>query len=836
MNMNDITNLFIQYNRSLVSANTPEQWTPAIQSMNALLDDIEQQLINLIDTSSPVDQARLFSILLTVMGEAGQYRHEQFNPDTAEGLARKKLIDEDYLPATGRLRQQAIRIGKQFLLSPMFESLKYAIQQEIFPLLDSMDPHVAPNKYMPFRIIQIANVVDRLYSFRVRTNEVYLVGDNHQIGLLREIYNRKYLRFGTSGVRGRWGEDFTENRAKQVVQTICDYLKAQNTPEHVGAKNFSGKRIVIGYDSRRNARLVAEWVAQVCLANGFKVDFANRDTPTPVLVYYLTDNLKPEETAGLINCTASHNPPEWQGIKFNPHLGYPAPTNITDFIAFRINEMQLLGQDAQVTNLAEAEKRGLIRGFDPITDYTNWIMDNGNGNKRIPIDVQRMARFYADKLVLIDEMHGAGRGYLSKLLGLIGIRHEVIHAERDPNIPGLDYANPEEPFINPLKEAVKRRGAYIGVGMDTDADRFGIVDTGGVYFRPNQILPMLVKYLGMDRGLDGRVIATQTGSPLIEVLAGQIPGNDEFKPNEGTVPLYVRHPFYQMKVGKPEDRVLKNAFLVPVGIKYIEEIRRLDRSYRSPKQLPANWRDLLLIGGEESSGLTTRGHVTDKDGIWANLLILDMLAYYAEQSNGEVDTINAIWERTYAAPGCWRSYGGKEEQGSNSGRVDVDAILEAKEALIDYFLDYLEAGRGETFAGMEIVFLGGIRYDIAELQLRDEFGDDQHYLRVRASGTEPINRIYVESSRPEIAQTLIQEALQILEQASVEQVQAALTEWRLVDIISQTQPGATLVAAVKQVMQERGWGVTDKLIHSMPTLEHRTQKIAKKWLDELTAA
>ena len=229
--------------------------------------------------------------------------------------------------------------------------------------------------------------------------------------------------------------------------------------------------------------------------------------------------------------------------------------------------------------------RGLLRGFDPISDYCNWILDNGVGNERIPIDVERMRKFYADKLVLVDEMHGAGRAYMSKLLGIIGIRHEVIHAERDPNIPGLDYANPEEPFINPLKEAVKERDAHIEVGLDTDADRFGIVDKGGVYYRPNQILPMLVKYLGIDRKLTGRVIATQTGSPLIEVLAGQIAQNDDNKPNEGTVPLYVRHPFYRMRVGVPEDRVLKNAFLVPVGIKYIEEIRRLDRSYRPPRAI-----------------------------------------------------------------------------------------------------------------------------------------------------------------------------------------------------------------------------------------------------------
>ncbi len=150
--------------------------------------------------------------------------------------------------------------------------------------------------------------------------------------------------------------------------------------------------------------------------------------------------------------------------------------------------------------------------------------------------------------------------------------------------------------------------------MDTDADRFGIVDKGGVYFRPNQILPMLIRYLGIERGLTGRVIATQTGSPLIEILAGKIKNNEENKPAEGALPGYVSHPFYHIEIGTREDRVLKNAFLVPVGIKYIEEIRRTDRAYQSEKVLPPNWRDRVLIGGEESSGLTTRGHLTDKDG------------------------------------------------------------------------------------------------------------------------------------------------------------------------------------------------------------------------------
>ncbi len=836
--IDEITNPFVRDNRALVSANTPDEWKPALASIHKIFDAIETSLDQITSAWIAPDQAQIISILLTIMAEAGQYRHEQFSPRTPAERKKREMIDEEMLPAMGELRKRAISVAKKMFGSPIFKPLEEGMRQEIFPLLDSMDPTQAPDRFMPFRVIQIGNIAERLYGFRIRTKDIDLVGDANHIGLLQEIYNRKYLRFGTSGVRGRWQVDFTETRAKQVAQAICDFLKCQNVPDYVGAEDLSGKRIVIGYDSRKNARLVANWITQVCVANGFRVDLAGRDSPTPALVYALTDYLDQEETAGLINCTASHNPPEWQGIKFNPRLGYPAPTNVTDFIASRINELQLLNQSAQAADLSMAEERGLVRGFDPLPSYAQWILQSGHGNERISLDVDNIREFFNDKLVVVDEMHGAGRGYLSKLLGEIGVRHTIIHAERDPNIPGLDYANPEEPYINALKEAVRKTGAYIGVGTDTDADRFGVVDKGGTYFRPNQMLPILVRYLGIERKITGRVIATQTGSPLIEVLAGYIPGNDAYKPLKNTIPLYIRHPFYKLLAGDLKDRIQEHTFLVPVGIKYIEEIRRVDREYNALKPLPDNWRDLILIGGEESSGLTTKGHITDKDGVWADLLVLDMIAYYAKKTNGKVATISDIWNETIAYPGCWPSYGGREldETYSNAGRTDIDAILETKEALIDYFLDYTADGK-KSFADMEIVFLGGIRYDIAEIQLKDKKGNDHHYLRVRASGTEPINRIYVESSDPAIAKKLTHETLGVLETISIQQIKNAQTKWRLVEILSLSHPTERLIKTVRGVLTEQKWAaaeIAELLAAWRPTLEHRIGKIAKEWIDELS--
>jgi len=827
--------MFVKLLRILTEAESPEAWNSAISATHHFLNVVERELARDLQWAH-AESAKLFSMLLTVLAEAGQYRHETFSGD----VERRKLIDEELLPQMGQLREHAISVAKQYLRQSVFSSLEADIELEIFPLLESMgdtsgkDSKLARERYMPFRVIQVGNVVERLYGFRLRTTDPHLVGDERSPGLLREIYNRKYARFGTSGVRGRWGQDFTETRAKRVVQAICNFLKAPDVPAYVGAEDLQGKRVVIGYDSRRNARLVAEWAVQVCLANGFKVDLANRDTPTPALVYYLTDYLDQDGIAGLINCTASHNPPEWQGIKFNPRQGYPAPTNLTDFIAARANQLQLLDECAPVANLAEAEERGDLLGFDPIVNYTNWVLDSGNGNQRIPIDPERIRRHFKDGLVVVDEMHGVSRGYLTRLLGEIGVRYKVIHAERDPNLPGLDYANPEEPFINTLKAKVRELDdALLGLGMDTDADRFGVVDGDGTYYRPNQVLPMLVRYLGIDRQLTGRVIATQTGSPLLEKLAGMIPNNEQSRPKPDVVPAYIDHPYYQRRVGEREDRVYQYTFMVPVGIKYIEEQRRTDRGYRFLKELPEGWRDAMLIGGEESSGLTTRGHVTDKDGVWANLLIMDMIAYYGKP-------LKQIWKDTAAVVG-WTSFGGLElgDTPSNTGRADVDTVLEAKEELINDFLDRFE-GRapGEaTLEGLQVIYVGGIRYDFVELQLRDPRGDDQHYLRVRASGTEPINRIYVESSDPIIARRLMQIALGRLEELSSIEIRRAHSEWCLAEILSVTKPSDTLIQVIKSAIAAHDdWSqqsVISKLEKMLPTVEQRNQRTIRDWIAAL---
>ena len=768
----------------------------------------------------PEDLPLLFGILMTVVGEVGPYRYETRRDP--EGTVASK-----FLRPMEEIRAEAIAAAKLLFRQPVFGPVAESIAREIDPLLEVAAEAYGEERdqYMPFRIIQAGKVAERLLDLAHWLEARPQAVAGKLVDVLYRCYDLKYPRFGTSGLRGVWQKDFTEIKARRTAQAICQFLTASDIPDFVvpRARDFSGKWIVMGYDGRRNSTTVVNWIAETVLANGFSVYITSRPTPTPVIAFFTTEVVG-EDAAGIINCTASHNPPDWQGIKFNPREGYAATTHLTDIIAARLNEMQLLDVQIEGSPVAEAEEQGRVRYYDPIQQYHAWLHQNGKGNARIPLHWDKMREYFRDRLVVVDEMHGAGRGYMEIILGRQGIPFQVLHHERDENLGGLPYANPEMPFIQPLIDTVKETRAALGMGMDTDADRFGLVDEGGMYYRPNQILAMLSYYLGCELKLSGRIVITQTGLPMINAIAEHFPNIE--RPAEGSLPPYIDATFYKRRVGEREDVVFKNTFVVPVGIKYIVEIPRMTTNYKlEPDEvLPSNWMDRLLIGGEESSGLTTRGHVADKDGIWANLLIMDMVAYYKKP-------LSEIWKMVCSAQGGWISYG---------GRVDVDASDRAKEKLISYYLDAFKGKKpGEVMIeGYPVLYAGGIRYDMVEIFLGDKEGRKRNFLRIRASGTEPINRIYTETSDPELWRKLLNFVMAKLDEFSVEEIQGAYRIERLADLLANTSPGdwEKVARAVKDKLAKAGWK-RDDLITTLhiksQTIERHNQHIVHKWLEIL---
>lgn len=519
------------------------------------------------------------------------------------------------------------------------------------------------------------------------------------------------IEFGTSGFRGRWGIEYTQAVVRDTTQAICDYLVAEG---------LSGKTVTIGYDSREHADVAAGWCADVVCTNGFAVHLTSRDTPTPALAYYAGEVLR-QDSAGIINCTASHNPIDWHGIKFSLRDGSISPPQATDFISNRATAY-CLGERGQPTHHSE---RGKLEMIDPRDAYCQWLLDSGKTDCRIALDHERMRSYFADKLVIIDEMHGTGRGYLRLVLDSIGIAYQVIHGERDPKLGGLRAANPEEPHIQMLKDTVSLTGAAIGLGLDTDADRYGIVDYGGKYIQPNAILAMLTRYLGVERGLTGCVATTYVTTHILERIAADIANNDPFRPAPGALPMHRHDPKYQVLRGAQDGMVTKNVFTVLTGFKYLIQVPQMDCQYNLLEDPPADWRCRLLIGGEQASGLTSKGHVPDKDGMWADLLVLDMVAYFGK-------TLEQIWEETQILYGR-----------STTEPINLTVPDERKVAFIDSFLD--EARKG-SLAGMRVVFAGGIAGKYAEVMLEDEDGCADNFLHIRPSGTEPLIRIYLETA------------------------------------------------------------------------------------------
>lgn len=822
-NLNKLGEGFVSLDMWLTESQNESEREQAFRLTHQLLDRLDDILTHQRGAQglSQNNLAQIFGVLATLLAEAGPYRFETNKADA------DKIAETILLPMRN-IRKKAVEVAKDYFSLTEFSPLGEAIEQEIYPILKSM---LDEGRYMPFRVIQAAKLAERLHELKIRVEEIEDKKAEELLSLIDEIYDLKYPRFGTSGLRGLWQIDFTNRKVQHTVQAICDYMSDHEIPTYVrpNAQDLSGKWVIIGYDSRRNAQHVARWAAQICLHNGFKVCFASRATPTPVSVFYALKVLGEDNIAGIINCTASHNPPEWQGLKFNPRAGFPAPTHLTDIIAARTNHKQLL--DAPLLSVESLDKEfekaaeaGEFVEFDPIVHYWDWIKVAGNEDQRLPMDFQAISEYFRDKLIVVDEMHGAGRGYMGRILGELGIPHQVIHAETDPGLGDLEYANPEPPYIQPLVDAVREQGAALGLGLDTDADRFGIVDEGGTYFRPNQILAMLTRYLGVDRKLTGRVVITQTGLPMIDNIAAHIPNNDEHKPKSNVIPLYVDHAFYVGSIGQPEltmHSLYKNVFVVPVGIKYIAEIPRFYNDY-SPipeEELGPDWMDTMLIGGEESSGLTTRGHVPDKDGPWADLLIMDMIAYYKKP-------LVEIWRDVINMEGCWETFG---------GRTDIDASDEAKEKVISYYLDDFSGAKpGDVeIGGYKVNYLGGVRFDLAEIFLNEDEAGVDHFLRVRASGTEPINRIYYESSDEDGALRLRDAALEKLDDCSMEVIRSAYSPWRLVDILASTEPSPRLQDAVEQAIATKDWDKGDlahKLQKKRKTVEKRNVHVVNKWL------
>lgn len=492
---------------------------------------------------------------------------------------------------------------------------------------------------------------------------------------------QKIYKFGTSGYRHDADSEFNEDAIRQITNAISDYLITEI--ERKGRL----LPVLIGGDTREKSRRFIPLIAEILKGKGIDVYKANTDLPSPVLAYaakYIGRmNLGPTETLGAILMTASHNPWPYGGYNFLTPDAAVMPTSVSkQFEANQANPQNKTLDRAAFGNNQPAE----IREFDPYKLFQDHLK---NG---IKIDYPKIKA--SGLKIHYDPLYATGRRYLPRLLRDEGIEINVLH---DTDILPPGYTGMPEPTgsnLTELSEIVKADNSplKIGVSNDGDADRFGILDENGRYLNSNEVLSLALYHLLRNRKASGVVVRSQATTHLLDTLAQQAG---------------------------------LSVIETPVGYKYIAEefIEHEEKAHANPGA------PQVLIGGESSGGFSMLGHIPEKDGILANLLIAELVAtegkplsHILKQVQDSVPHHHVFRElgvKTESGKEAVAHFQNLQKTGGELGGFKIDAARSLQGS------DALERTYG-TRDGAKLIF------------------EDGSWLLLRASGTEPIARVYVE--------------------------------------------------------------------------------------------
>lgn len=357
------------------------------------------------------------------------------------------------------------------------------------------------------------------------------------------------IKFGTSGWRGIIGEDFTFENVRVATQGITSYLKKSGQ---------QGSGVIVAYDTRFLSEKFASEAAKILAFNDIKAFLCTRDVPTPCVSFETVRR----KAMGAINFTASHNPPEYNGLKFSTANGAPALPEITRQIEQEIHLVQEKNERMDVY-----EKTELIEEIDPKDRYLSEL------RQKVDVDAIRKSGLR----IAIDSLYGTSRDYLDYFLLEAGVEMKIIHNFRDPYFGGFSPESSEK-NLGELRKIVSDENYALGLATDGDADRFGIIDERGRFVPPNTILALLSVYLKRHRQIPGGLARSVATTHLMDSIARKL-----------GVELYE----------------------TPVGFKYIGELILADK---------------IALGGEESAGMSMYRHLPEKDGVLACLLVAEMVA------------------------------------------------------------------------------------------------------------------------------------------------------------------------------------------------------------------
>src|SRR3981081_2388201 len=278
------------------------------------------------------------------------------------------------------------------------------------------------------------------------------------------------IKFGTSGWRAVMAEEFTFANVRRAVSGIARYVAAQKPKE---------ARVIVGRDPRFLGETFCSMASEILSAHGITPLVVAGPGPTPAFSYTVVQT----KADGVINFTASHNPPEYNGIKFSTPDGCPALPEVTKKIETEIKAVESAGSRTNGQSTIQSES------LDPKPIYLKRL------GEIIDLEVIRKAGLK----VAFDPMWGAARGYSDELLRTAGVQVATVHDYRDVLFGG-HAPEPDDHLLEDLRKKMKETGAKIGIATDGDADRFGIVDADGTFLQPNYVIALLFDYLVESRG------------------------------------------------------------------------------------------------------------------------------------------------------------------------------------------------------------------------------------------------------------------------------------------------------------------------------------------------
>ncbi len=461
------------------------------------------------------------------------------------------------------------------------------------------------------------------------------------------------IHFGTDGWRAVIADTFTFENLRLLTQGIADAV--QSGAWQAGhPSDFDPHLMVVGFDTRFLSDRFATEVARVLAANGIRVLLTHADAPTPAVSHAVRHH----RAAGGVMITASHNAPRYNGLKLKAFYGGSALPDQCRQVEMFLADNEARARGPNLIGLEQAQASGLIQRFNPMPDYYNHLRTLINLDK-IASNPQRL---------IVDAMYGSGRGAIRGLLQGTGCEVTEIRGEMNPGFGGI-HPEPIAKNLGATASAVAAGMGSFAVVTDGDADRTGAMDGRGAFVDPHKIMALALRYLHEQRGLTGAVVKTVSTTRMVNRLAE--------------------------RYGLP-------CYETPVGFNHIA-----DYMLSQP----------VLIGGEESGGISMAGHIPEGDGVLFGLLVLEMVAAAGQPLEDLVrDLLREVGPAHYARVD-WRL----------SRPVSKKDLTRRLTEHAPAHIGTLRVARVETQDGVKYIL------------------DDDSWLLIRPSGTEPVLRVYAEA-------------------------------------------------------------------------------------------